>query len=389
MRGVFMRKGLFSRTEKSNGFAVSQTAPTGNNPFLMLENLFPSAIEEIELYRMLKTNVPIISAAIGKLVRLTGGFRMECSKKEYQPVLDDFVKNIDVGGTGTGLDRFLAVYFECLLTYGTAVGEAVLNKNGKVVQLYNTPIKYIRLRRNPANPIDVQLCRCNGIDVEPVKHIDFTVLSTLNPEAGELYGTSILKGLPFVSSVLMKIYTSIGQNWSRAGNLRYAVTYRPQNDTLERNLARDRAVQIASEWSNAMNSKTTKDFIAVGDVDIKVIGADSQVLDSEVPVRQMLEQIVSKTGLPPFMLGLSWSSTERMSAQQADVLTSELWAYRRILSPVAEKLCNLWLALEGCPATAKIVWDDITLQDEREQAQARLYNAQAGMLEGKKGGADN
>ena len=57
---------------------------------------------------------------------------------------------------------------------------------------------------------------------------------------------------------------------------------------------------------------------------IKVIGADNQVLDSQVPVRQMLEQIVAKLGVPPFLLGLSWSTTERMSAQQADLLTSEL-----------------------------------------------------------------
>jgi hypothetical protein len=148
-------------------------------------------------------------------------------------------------------------------------------------------------------------------------------------------------------------------------------------------------MQIASEWSSAMNSSGTKDFIAVGDVDIKVIGADSQILDSEVPVRQMLEQIVSKTGLPPFMLGLSWSSTERMSAQQADVLTSELWAYRRILTPVAEKICNLFLGLSGLDATAKIEWDDITLQDETEQAHARLWNAQARQLENQSGGAEN
>lgn len=37
------------------------------------------------------------------------------------------------------------------------------------------------------------------------------------------------------------------------------------------------------------------------------------------------------------MLSLSWSSTERMSSQQADVLTSELEAYRRLLTPVIEK----------------------------------------------------
>lgn len=61
----------------------------------------------------------------------------------------------------------------------------------------------------------------------------------------------------------------------------------------------------------------------MGDVDIKVIGADNQILDSEVPVRQILEQLIARTGIPPFLLGLNWSTTERMSAQQADLMTSE------------------------------------------------------------------
>ena len=58
-----------------------------------------------------------------------------------------------------------------------------------------------------------------------------------------------------------------------------------------------------------MNSNTVKDFVAVGDVSVKVIGADNAVLDSEIPVRQLLEQIVSKLSIPPFLLGLQWSST--------------------------------------------------------------------------------
>ena len=37
-------------------------------------------------------------------------------------------------------------------------------------------------------------------------------------------------------------------------------------------------------------------------------------------MRQILEQLVAKTGLPPFLLGLNWSTTERMSTQQADIL---------------------------------------------------------------------
>ena len=124
-----------------------------------------------------------------------------------------------------------------------------------------------------------------------------------------------------------------------------------------------------------------RDFVAVGDVSIKAIGADNQILDSEVPVRQMLEQIVAKTGIPPFMLGLNWSSTERMSSQQADVLTSELEAYRRILEPVIEKICNYWIRSNGIQQSVEIVWDDITLQDEVELARAALYRAQSRRIE--------
>ena len=54
-----------------------------------------------------------------------------------------------------------------------------------------------------------------------------------------------------------------------------------------------------------MRSGDISDFVAVGDVGIKVIGADNQILDSEVPVRQMMEQIITRLGLPPFILGLS------------------------------------------------------------------------------------
>lgn len=191
-------------------------------------------------------------------------------------------------------------------------------------------------------------------------------------------GNSMLKGLPFVSSVLLKIFESIGANWERVGNLRFAVTYNPKNDAVDRAYAKDRALQVAKEWGEAMQSGgEIRDFVAVGDVQIKVIGADNQILDSEVPVRQMLEQIVAKTGLPPFMLGLSWSSTERMSAQQADALTSELEAYRRILTPVISRICNAFLHSRGYNCNARIIWDDITLQDEVEQSRAMLYRAQA------------
>ena len=138
--------------------------------------------------------------------------------------------------------------------------------------------------------------------------------------------------------------------------------------------------EMAEEWSRAMEdgkNGTVRDFVAVGDVEIKVIGGEAPILDSQVPVRQILEQLVAKTGLPPFLLGLNWSTTERMSTQQADILTSELWALRRCVEPTVRKICRTYLALEGLDDRVEIEWNDISLQDITEESKADLYKAQA------------
>ena len=129
------------------------------------------------------------------------------------------------------------------------------------------------------------------------------------------------------------------------------------------------------------DKKHVCDFVSVGDVSIRAIGADSQILDCDVPVRHILEQIVSKLSVPPFLLGLSWSSTERMSAQQADILTSELEYYRSLLTPVIEKIARSYLYAQGVDPTVSVEWSNISLQDETELAEARLNNARAAQLE--------
>ena len=182
----------------------------------------------------------------------------------------------------------------------------------------------------------------------------------------------------------MRIYQCIGQNYDRAGNIRYAVTYKPTGEASDVMFTRERAQQIAREWADGMNSAKygqVKDFVAVGDVDIKVIGAENQLFDTNVPVRQILEQLIAKLSIPPFLLGLSWSSTERMSSQQADILTSELEYYRRLLTPVICDVGNAYLASIGAEAACTVEWDNINLQDETALAEARLKNAQAREIE--------
>ena len=357
---------------------TAQRSALAGDPLSPLDRFTPAASPRFALYEALREAVPLIDAAIGKLVRLTLGFEAHCADAAADRALQSFIGSVPLAGCGCGVHAFLSSYLEQLLTCGTAVGEIVV-QNGHAAGLYNAPLQNIELRRAP-DGFTAQVYAGSTVKA-PVPYPELVLLSALNPAPGSLYGTSLLHGLPFVSSVLLKIFAATGENWERLGNVRFAVTYKPQNDAVDRAYAKERAMQVAKAWSDAMQpGSRAKDFVTVGDVSIRVIGADCPIPDSTASVRQMLEQILAKTGLPPFLLGLSWSSTERMSSQQADVLTSELESYRALLTPVLRQILRTYLRLEGYADEPQIEWKDITLQDEVELSRARLYDAQAQQL---------
>lgn len=339
---------------------------------------------ERQLYDNLRSCVPIVDAALQKIVRLTGCYRVVCSDERWQAEMDGFVENVPVGVGGNSLYAFTDAFLDSLLTYGSAAGEMLVdpdsgNVDGMAVYGMN---KFCC--KAGENPCDRRyfLMDDRG-EWRAARNPQFILYSALNATANAPGGQSVLRGLPCLSAVLMRIYQCIGQNFDRVGNVRYAVTYKP-SDSGEMAFAKERAQQIAKEWSDGMNAMRcgeVRDFVAVGDVDIKVIGADSQIIDTEIPVRQLLEQIVAKLSVPPFLLGLTWSSTERMSSQQADILTSELEYYRRVLTPVIKKICGDYLTLIGGSGSVSVEWDNINLQDEAVLAEARLHNAQAALLE--------
>ena len=349
-----------------------------NHPFGALRSFVPLGTGEEQVYRQLREAIPVLDAAVGKLVRLSGGFAVKCKNGESQKKLETFLRNVPCGHGQVGMDSFLAGFVDSLLVYGRSVGEMVIDR-GHLKAVCWGDVTQLQVEEGE-NPLEVEIW---GPDSKghmvPLPYQHLLLFTTLNPEAAHPYGVSIFRGMPFLADVLMKIYATVGSNWERAGNVRYSVICKG-NDNMDPATVQERGKQVAQEWSRAMEDAktgTVRDFVAVGDVEIKVIGGEAPILDSQVPVRQILEQLVAKTGLPPFLLGLNWSTTERMSTQQEDILTSEVWALRRSVEPVVHKICRTFLALEGMDDRVEIQWNDISLQDITEEARADLYKAQA------------
>lgn len=353
--------------------APPRAAPVSSLPLRVPDSL---PAQEYQLYDALRFAVPVIDAAIRKIVRLTGGFRLTAENPAAQEILDRFANHVPVNCSGTSLQLFADQMLDSLLTYGNAAGEIIPDENGVPAALLTAHPGLLKVGADSSGSCRFSVMQ-GGAEV-PLRYPERILFAALDPPAGALCGVSVLRGLPAVSQILLRIYECIGQNYDRAGNIRYAVTYHPDGDAAA--FAKEHAQEIAETWQNGIRAAKygeVQDFVAVGDIGIKVIGAENQLFDTNVPVRQLLEQIVAKLSIPPFLLGLTWSSTERMSAQQADILTSELEYFRRVLTPVLRKIGAAVLRGAGFSDEPQILWEMINLQDETELADARLKNAQA------------
>ena len=361
--------------------AVVQVRRGEGQAFGVLDRYVPLRGGEIALYRAIREGVPILDAAIWKLVRLCGGVGVRCADPKAQAGLEAFFRTVDTGWGQRGIQSFLDRYLDDLFTCGHGLGEIVLTPDGtEIAALLCADPEQVEVKIGDS-PLDFTLCRAGLGEDRALPYQELLLFTPFQPTGDAPCGVSLLRSMPFLAGILLKIFQATGQNWERAGNLRFAVVCKPGEG--EEAFAQERCGLLAREWSAAMQAGregSVRDFVAVGDVDIKVIGADGPILDSQAPVRQILEQLVARTGIPPFMLGLSWSSTERMSAQQADMLTTEITAIRRAVEPALCRTAELWLRLHGFDGRAEIVWEDINLQDMVEEARAELYWAQAEKL---------
>ena len=372
----------FLNKKRGSGVAgAAQLRDAGRHPFSALDGYVPLKNGEIALYRAIREAVPVVDAAVCKLVRLCGGVSVKCRDAGAQEGLERFLRTVPTGWGQRGLQSFLDRYLDSMIVCGRAVGELVPDRNGReIAALLCGNAKQVEIREGDT-PLDFILCG-RGEDgmIRPLPRQELLLFTPFMPETDAPYGVSMFRSMPFLAEILMKIFHTVGVNWERTGNVRFAVVCKGENG----GMAEERCRQVAREWSAAMQAGREgclRDFVVAGDVDIRAIGADGQILDSEVPVRQILEQLVAKTGIPPFLLGLSWSSTERMSSQQADILTSEIAAIRRSLDPVVERICELWLRLHGHDSRVEVIWNAVNLQDEEVEAKAALYRAQARSLE--------
>ena len=134
-----------------------QTGHPAGQPFCSWQS-YGAVTADAALYRNLRENIPILDAAIGKLVRLTGGFSLDTGSDGLNAQLNRDLSGINVGGNQQGIEAFIATYLDQLLTYGSAVGEMITDGR-ELYALYNGDTRNLEVRR-AKNGLD--LCFFSG-----------------------------------------------------------------------------------------------------------------------------------------------------------------------------------------------------------------------------------
>ena len=113
--------------------SVVQLRQTDRHPFRLVDGYVPLHQPEFSLYRSIREAIPVVDAAILKLVRLTGGVWISCRDKGAEGELNEFLRTVPAGWNQKGIQAFLDCYLDCLLTCGRAVGEIVPSRDGREI----------------------------------------------------------------------------------------------------------------------------------------------------------------------------------------------------------------------------------------------------------------
>lgn len=75
--------------------------------------------------------------------------------------------------------------------------------------------------REGKSPLEVVLCGCDEDGrMRPLPRQELLLFTALNPDRAAPMASRLLRSMPFLADILLKIYRTIGKNWKRAGNVR-------------------------------------------------------------------------------------------------------------------------------------------------------------------------
>ncbi len=377
-------------------------------------------------YEVLREAIPMNDTAIDKLVSINGRIEIIGDKADCVAELEDFCRFVPVGPNRHGIQEYRKAMWGEGFEQGFGFGELAATPDLKDIEgLRVADSKYIIYWKNAdglpepwylypdkdtggnrplVDPADLMGKIINARYGQTLNYNqqDMVKLSPGNKfylapriENSNPYGISLFRAQPWVAQILATLQNSIKNSADRFGDPMYHVhsAGKTPADKIQK-LIDDLSAQLTTALS-VKRAGGSADIVTAGGeaskVDIKVIGHEGQLFEYEVPMRHAEENVVVSSGLPAWMLGKYWSTTERMAQLEVEMVLADGAMRNETETPGLIRLFSTVLAMRGKK------WKTITtdpgkpgdwgfrfiqpnLHNEVQTAQARFLNAQADMM---------
>jgi SPP1 gp7 family putative phage head morphogenesis protein len=385
-----------------------------------------------DFYEALREGIPVIDSAIRRLISLNGTIKIIGTNAALVHELEDFCCNVPVNDHQKGIQAFLENFSNEVFEQGFSMPEFLATpKFDDIASLRVPDSKQIIFRRNADGttepwyrytsqfmPASVTRLSTPGTLVERIINATYNqaiyvnsawevklnpankLYFSINNENSDPYGVSLMRSMEFCSKLLMTMQNSLGNVWERFGDPSYHVKYKTTKKDLGGVGLEERRQKIQTDFGTAIRAKRagkSADFVtainAEAEMEISVIGSDGQILELEVPAQHVLDQIVSKTGLPSWMLGIRGNTVQGMATLEVEAALQDAKVRQLSMMPELIRLFSTFLRLRGRswksinltgdpnkPGDWGIVFETPNLRDLVAQAQARFLNAQADMM---------
>jgi hypothetical protein len=339
--------------------------------------------ESFQLLTEYAKSIPLVSRSIDILSGFVGTPEFTADDQRLAEDLNLWAKTVRYGDIGRGLGPWIPDHLGQSLLYGFGIGEleTAARRDG-VTRLWSYKSPAFGFRSDPAGRLEiVQQQNTRGLQALHPETVLHTVYS---PEGCDPHGVSLFSPCHRFCQGLLDAFHAHNATWKRIGQPIFQVAWIPPasfNDPTGAIMGQVRAA-LETSWNQAMKSQAVDgvamDFFSAGDVNVKAIGTDGMEMDITISARAFAEEVIAATGIPPFMFGLSWSTTERMSSVQADMLVTTIAALRAMIEGTLRKVVDTHLRLIGrAGASWQLVWPDISLLDIEATARAASLEAQA------------
>lgn len=334
---------------------------------------------DLELFHTMATNIPIIHGAITAYMRLTNTtMSIECAKDETRNLVYDIIERIE-------LDEVINKALYQYNTYGFVGVEIVLDATySDIVKLKVIDSRTLRVKKDPWGNI-IEYRQIIGIptgDQQQSNSAPGTII--LNPDTimyfqrqaddDSAYGVSLLRSLPFITSIMLSIQSAIGKIYRRYGAPKYHVTYNPSTPIPD-NVMDDRMEQIKDDFEDF---EVDSDFFSNGDVKVDVIGAGSSAIQFTAELQHIMEQLMSGLGLPANVLGYNYGSTETHAKEQNIILMGNIENTQRTFKRVIENtLMTIIAQIYDLDEVPQVEFDKTEIRDEllfQQSEQAKIQN---------------